>query len=90
MPSNQTKLKLYQPACYRICVQGVLDEEWADYFGDLLITCNQTAGPRAETILTASVIDQAMLLGLLNYLCGLGLCLLWVEWLVDGAPCRGH
>jgi len=63
----------------------VLDADWADYFDGLLIIYKQTAGPRAVTVLAATVADQAMLLGLLNYLCGLGLFLLWVEWLMEGA-----
>jgi hypothetical protein len=83
MPPNQTKLKLSQPACYRICVQGVLDESWADYFSGLTVACDPSAGPYPVTILSGQVLDQAMLLGVLNGLYGLGLCLLWVEWVVD-------
>jgi hypothetical protein len=36
------------------------------------------------TVLTGQLTDQAMLLGVLNGLYGLGLCLLSVEWLAEG------
>ena len=83
MPPNQTKLKLHQPAGYRICVQGTLDESWSDYFSGLTVACTRTAGCRPVTVLTGQLVDQAMLLGVLNGLYGLGLPLLSVEWLVD-------
>ena len=86
MLANQTVLKPHQPACYLICVQGVLDEDWSDYFGGRLMSCKQTTNSGATTMLSATVVDQAMLLGMLNYLNGLGLSLLHVEWLVDDAP----
>lgn len=83
MPLPRTKLKLQQPACYRICVQGTLDASWAADFAGLAIS-----GPRAATlvpvtVLTGQLTDQAMLLGVLNGLYGLGLCLLSVEWLAE-------
>jgi hypothetical protein len=81
MKPNHTKLKLHQPACYRICVQGALDERWADYFGDLTLSSDPQAGPAGLTTLSGRVADQAMLLGILNRLYGLGLPLLSVEWI---------
>ncbi len=83
MPFHQTKLELYQPAQYRICVQGMLDASWADIFAGLAITCDSTAGHGPLTILTGQVLDQAMLVGVLNGLYGLGLPLLSVEWLIQ-------
>lgn len=85
MPFDQTKLRLYQPACYRICVQGVLNQSWADYFGGLTVTCDHS-GPRPVSTLCGLVNDQAVLLGVLNGLYNLGLCLLAVECLQDGEP----
>jgi hypothetical protein len=84
MGPNQTKLKLHEPASYRICVQGVLDPSWSDTFAGLAITCAPVTGQGPVTILTGQLIDQAMLLGVLNGLYGLGLPLLSVEWLVEG------
>jgi hypothetical protein len=85
MPFHQTKLKQHQPACYRICVQGVLDASWAAIFPGLTVTCNY-AGPYPVTTLTGQVCDQAMLFGVLNSLYGLGFCLIGIEWLVDRQP----
>ena len=83
MPLPTTKLKLQQPACYRICAQGTLDASWSDYFAGLEVTCPPTASAVPVTILRGQLTDQAMLLGVLNGLYGLGLCLLLVECLVD-------
>lgn len=83
MQPTQTRLKLHQPASYRICVQGILDESWTTTFADLAITFDRTTPPGPVTILSGPVTDQAMLLGVLNGLYGLGLPLLWVECLPD-------
>ena len=83
MPLPTSKLRLQQPACYRIWVQGTLDASWTDYFADLAITGPPAASPIPVTILTGQLTDQAMLLGVLNGLYGLGLCLLSVEWLAE-------
>jgi hypothetical protein len=85
MKPSQTKLKLAQAAYYRICVQGVLDASWAADFAGLTVTCDPSAGPAPVTILTGQLTDQAMLLGVLNGLYGLGLPLLLVEWLADSS-----
>jgi hypothetical protein len=78
-----TRLTLHHPAHYCISVQGVLDESWADTFGGLTIVSDATACPGPVTTLTGPAIDQALLLGLLNYLYDLGLPLLSVERLAD-------
>ena len=31
------KLKVYESATYRIHIQGALDQDWVDYFGDMAI-----------------------------------------------------
>ena len=61
-------------------MQGVLDESWDDYFAGLTITYDLAASPYPVTTLTGPLIDQAMLLGVLNGLYGLGLPLVAVEW----------
>jgi hypothetical protein len=83
MQFNQTKLELYQPARYRICVRGILDAGWADIFAGLAISGDSTAGHGPVTILTGQVLDQAMLVGVINGLYSLGLPLLSVEWLIQ-------
>lgn len=77
------KLKLHQPASYRITVQGTLDESWADYFAGLTLATDTKALPYEVTILTGQLTDQAMLLGVLNHLYGIGLPLLSVERLMN-------
>lgn len=59
---------------YRICVRGVLDPRWSDWFDDFAIT--QVDG---DSLLTGSVRDQAAFSGAINKIDGLGLCLLLVE-----------
>ncbi|MFN8487450.1 MAG: hypothetical protein U0350_07655 [Caldilineaceae bacterium] len=91
MQNNGIKLKLHQPAHYCIGVQGILDAGWSDTFAGLTITCDASTDLRPVTILTGQVLDQAMLLGVLNGLYSLGLCLLWVECLDnEGANNKGR
>jgi hypothetical protein len=65
-----------QEACqYRIRVKGVLDSQWADWFGGMTILPSDTG----ETLLVGPVIDQAALHGILAAIRDLGLVLLLVE-----------
>jgi hypothetical protein len=82
MKTNPIKLKLHQPAHYRICVQGTLDATWSNYFADLTVVNELDASLSGITILTGQLTDQAMLLGVLNRLYCLGLSLRSVEWLI--------
>jgi hypothetical protein len=50
------------PLVYQICVDGLLDDRWADWFDGLTMT---QVGER-ETMLTICVPDQATLRGVLN------------------------
>ena len=65
----------HQQALYEIRVQGVLDEQWSDWFAGLTVT------PQADgsTLLVGQVRDQAALHGLLNSIRDIGLPLLSVE-----------
>jgi hypothetical protein len=75
------RLRLDQPAAYRIAVQGELDEEWSDWLSDLVI--------RVEggiTILSGTVPDQPALHGLLVKIRDLGLPLVSVEYVPGRAP----
>ncbi|MFL7810647.1 MAG: hypothetical protein AB8I80_18555 [Anaerolineae bacterium] len=75
------RLRLDQPAAYRIVVQGELDEEWSDWLSDLVI--------RVEggiTILSGTVPDQPALHGLLVKIRDLGLPLVSVEYVPGRAP----
>jgi hypothetical protein len=83
MSNESHRLTLYDPAFYRIRIQGVLDESWAEELG-MGIGWIKEIGRGPVTILKGEVLDQAALVGLLNRLYGLGLPLVSVEWV------RGH
>lgn len=65
-----------------IRITGHIDEDWADWFGDLEITHSEGN----ETVLTATVSDQSALYGLLARLRDLGLALISVESKETDAP----
>lgn len=63
-----------EPARYQIRVDGVLDDQWADWFGDLQL---KTIG--GETVITGVLPDQPALHGVLGRIRDLGLCLISVR-----------
>jgi len=84
MPDSIHRLTLYEPACYQIQVQGMLDESWADEFASDTGWVKEI-GQGPVTILKGEVLDQAALIGLLTRLYGLGLPLLSVARLPGGS-----
>ncbi len=71
---------------YQICVKGVLDSRWSDWFDDFEIT--QT---NDDSLLTGKVKDQAALHGVIAKIRDLGLTLIFVKP-VDSASasCEGR
>lgn len=67
-------------ATYRIVVQGLLNEEWADRFAGLAITPAPGDNEPSRTTLRGSVQDHTELYGVLDALYDLHLPLLLVEW----------
>ena len=65
-----------------IRITGRIDEDWADWFGDLEIAHTE----EDETVLTGTVSDQSALYGLLARLRDLGLALISVESKEADAP----
>jgi len=61
-----------ETAACLIVIRGVLDRDWVDYFGDLLISPHVQADPSA-TILAGPVVDFAAFVGLIGRLQNLGL-----------------
>lgn len=73
-------LRMDQPVCCRIRVQGVIGERWRDWLDGLEIEVQAEAEvASAATCLVGSLPDQAALLGLLQRLYALGYPILSVE-----------
>jgi len=81
-------LKLWTPATYRIEVEGVLEEIWADSVAGMCISTRKRADQSTVTALTGRLKDQAMLTGVLNGLYELHLPILSVKILPEdnGGP----
>jgi glycerol kinase len=63
-----------QPMVYQIRLEGHLGDQWADWFGGMIITPEDNG----NTLFTGSVIDQAALHGLLKKVRDLGMPLISV------------
>jgi hypothetical protein len=61
---------------YEIRLKGHLDDRWAVWFGDVVITLEDNG----DTLLTGPVVDQAALHGLLKKVRDLGIPLLSVNF----------
>ena len=73
MSENQvSKQNPNQPWVYQIKLEGHLDSQWTDWFGQVTITLQEDG----HTILTCAVVDQPALYGLLRKVRDLGLPLL--------------
>ena len=81
-------LKLWTPATYRIEVEGVLDEIWADSLAGMHISTRKRADQSTVTTLTGLLRDQAELSGVLNGLYELHLPILSAKMLTkdNGEP----
>lgn len=71
-----------QPLVYHIRLKGHLGHQWTDWFGRVTVTLEDNG----ETLLTAPLIDQAALHGLLKKVRDLGLPLLSVNCTVPDRP----
>jgi len=72
---------MYEPAVFRIRIQGELAESWSGYFDVQSMAVERDEdGFSATTVITGPV-DQAALLGMINHLNCLGLPLVLVEHL---------
>ena len=65
---------------YEIRLKGHLNDRWADWFGDAIITLEDNG----NTLLICPVIDQAALHGLLKRVRDLGMPLLSVNFVKPG------
>jgi hypothetical protein len=65
---------LGRPARYEIRVDGVLDGQWADWFGGVQVNRDGT-----QTVISGLLADQPALHGVLAKIRDLGLCLISVR-----------
>ena len=79
MAKNRQKLAVHQPAHYRVRVLGAVSKTYCDIFGDMTIEEESDAGQQPVTTLTGQYLDQAALMGALNFLYDRRLPLLLVE-----------
>ncbi len=83
MKPGSQRLLFDSQATYRIRILGNLSPQWADTFGGLEICERRVAGRPPVTTLTAQVIDQASLMGVLTALYDMGYTLLDLKRLPD-------
>ncbi len=76
-------LSLHNSAYYSIQLAGLLDQGWAEHYGDLQVQTTVLPEQRRTpvTTITGEVRDQAALAGLLNLVSTLGMGLLSVNYL---------
>ena len=65
------------PGFYTIHIEGLLDDRWAEWFGDMLL--RPLPGQPARTEISGYIVDQAALHGILNRIRDLSLRLIAVE-----------
>jgi hypothetical protein len=69
-----------EPMVYQIRIKGHLGRQWTDWFGGVTITLEDNG----DTSLTGTVVDQAMLHGLLKKVRDLGMPLVSVNRVEPG------
>jgi hypothetical protein len=73
--------KTDRPMIYQIRIKGHLGQQWAEMFDGLTLTLEENG----DTLITGAVIDQAALHGLLRKVRDLGMPLLSVNSVGNGA-----
>ena len=84
METYRQGVSLFEPAVYRISIQGFLDKNWSDYYGGMTIEQQGEEQHHAITVLIGRLIDQSALIGVLNALFDLGYPILSVAYLAAG------
>ncbi|MBC8507047.1 MAG: hypothetical protein ISR58_15845 [Anaerolineales bacterium] len=83
--TNPSTDDYYEPGIYEIRIQGHIDDSWAEWLGGLTIKREENG----DTLLTALVVDQAALFGLLRKVRDVGrplLSLIYIEPHHSDAP----
>jgi hypothetical protein len=76
---------MYEPVVFGIRISGRLSESWSEYFGAQSISIEEDETGLCTTLLISEPVDQAALVGMINYLNSLGLPLVSLEYLVSPA-----
>jgi hypothetical protein len=84
MGKYQQGVSLLDPAVYRITIQGILDTNWSDYYGGMMIEHEGDPKRDAKSNLLGRLADQSALIGVLNSLHDIGYPILSVEYLDTG------
>ena len=77
MAENITEFK--GPAIYCITIKGSIDQRYAGYFGDMIISAEKKEEGQTTNKLTGSIKDQADLMGVLNALYNLHLPIVSIQ-----------
>jgi hypothetical protein len=72
-----------QQATYRICVRGILGQEWSERFAD----CATIERANGETVLVGTAVDGHALHGVLSRIRDLGLRVQYLQ-VAEAAPLR--
>lgn len=79
MDQSFRKLNMHEPAVFRICIQGELNESWFEYFCAQSVSVEVDEAGNAVTVIISEPMDQGALVGLVNHLNALGIPLISVE-----------
>jgi hypothetical protein len=78
---QRQRINMYDPAVFRIHIQGELAESWSDYLGVQSMAVERDEDGFSVTAVITEPLDQAALLGIIDHLNSLGLPLRSVEYL---------
>jgi hypothetical protein len=79
MEEHYRKLNMHEPAVFRICIQGELDESWFEYFGAQSASVEVDQAGNKVTVIISESMDQGALVGVVNHFNALGIPLISVE-----------
>jgi hypothetical protein len=83
---HRQKLAVDQPVSYRVQVQGAVSKSHCDVLGDLTLRVEEDGTRYPVTTITGEFLDQASLMGLVNFLYDRRLPLLLVEYIPKKIP----
>ena len=79
MGQAEQRINMFDAAVYSIRINGKLSESWSEYFGAQSMSVEVDEAGLSSTTLISEPVDQAALVGMINYLNGLGLPVVSVE-----------